>query len=85
MKTLTNLTAKAADSKFEHAPGHRHSIGEQPVIGYARAAQFGQAGVVFTNGNYSVAIPIEELWALAEKHEPGLKPPAPDAPIKAKA
>lgn len=58
------------DSKLEN---QNPTPGRKGV--YQRFMRSGPAGVILSNGKTSIVIPKDELWKLAEKHEPLLAVP----------
>jgi hypothetical protein len=84
MKTLTNLSGTISETNFIEPHIHHHVLGQSNKIQgedgarvcYPRVIRCGPAGFVFTDGKTSLVIPIEALWAVAEKYEPALKTPA---------
>ena len=72
MTTLRKLQAAAAD---EPAPerGFHHQAGVDLGEGRFRAVRLGAAGLTVIDGLNEIAIPMEELLALAEPHLAGLQ------------
>lgn len=83
MKTLTNLTARLSETDFREPPVHHHHIGITHAVKttdgrdgfYSRFMRVGPAGIIFSNGKASLVVPADELWKLAESHEPDLAIP----------
>ena len=84
MKTLTKISATAVETDFREPHCHHHTIGQSHQVptfdgkhaNYSRVMRVGPAGIIFTNGKQSLVIPEAELWAIAERHEPGLAVPS---------
>jgi hypothetical protein len=75
MITLTNLTAEIdSTSEFCESRGILHTVHDEPVRGFFRRASLGASGLVLRRGDDAVAIPMAELWKLAEQHELRLRP-----------
>lgn len=84
LKILTNLTGSVSKKKtFVEPRGVLQTVHDEPKPGFFRHATLGHGGVVIkrrtadAKGNITeigVAIPMEELIALAEAHEPLLVP-----------
>jgi len=87
MKTLTSLAATLTDSPFQPCQifvpsfGHELPASATPKVGpdsppiARRSVRLCPSGLLFTNGNDQLAIPMSELWALADKHNPSLRHP----------
>lgn len=71
MKTLINLQAEAVETDYRGGQSYEHSVAELDG-GQARVARLGLAGLTITNGTAEVAIPLGELFRLAERVEPAL-------------
>ena len=74
MKTLTNLAATLTETNYTEPHGVRAAVLHEPVEGWFVQVRLGSSGVTVDHGPWKVAIPLAEIIALAELHEPGLKP-----------
>lgn len=77
MISLIKLQASVSPESYNPTPQPRIVIGQEPMLGVARAIQCGCDALIFRHGNAEVAIPTSELWALVEAHEPALAPQIP--------
>jgi hypothetical protein len=68
MTTLTNLSGKAVNKRGAPAPAHYHTVGVNLKAGAFRAVKLGAERLLVSDGKSEVAIPLEELIALAEPH-----------------
>ncbi len=88
MKVLKNLTGELVETDYREPRGILQQVHQEVAPGFFRLACLGSAGLVLKRGaDTAVAIPLEELWKLAEAHEAGFKAPNPksQAPIKSQA
>lgn len=74
MTVLTNLKATAKDQDWREPAEHHHQVGIQGPRGAVRFLRLGPAGLTIGDGVKSVAIPANELYALAEPFLSKTKP-----------
>lgn len=81
MKIITQLSGESTDGLWAERCGWRQVLHIESQPGHFRQAMMGSAGLVIqdTQG-HAVAIPLAELVALAEQHEPKLLPPMVSGP-----
>lgn len=75
MYVLTHLTANKTQAPFNEPRGIVQVVADEPSPGFIRKVSLGAGGLVISHGENKVAIPLAELLALAEKHEPALAAP----------
>jgi hypothetical protein len=69
----TKITAIAGD--WQEPRGVVAQVCDEPVKGFLRKVQLGEAGVTIRQGKAVVGIPLAQLLKLAEAVEPALLPP----------
>lgn len=68
MTTLRNLQATPETEDFTEPGEHHHQVGVALGDGSIRYLRLGPAGLTIGNAKTQVAIPRDELLALAEPH-----------------
>ena len=70
MKTVTKLTAQAVEAVWTEPHGVISAVHDEPQPGVLRQLRLGGAGLTFRRGALEVGIPLAELIALFDGHEP---------------
>ena len=68
MIVLRNLTAKSKDEPYTEPPEHHHHVGKDLGNGRIALARLGSSGLTIGDATHRLAIPLDELFALADKH-----------------
>ena len=68
MIVLRKLSAKPADEAYAEPGEHHHHVGVDLGEGRFRVLRLGPSGLTIGDGTKRVAIPRDELFALAEPH-----------------
>jgi hypothetical protein len=76
MKIISQLNGVAKDVTWNEPRGTISSVVNEPISGFFRNVSLGHAGLVFRRGEKTLGIPLDDLFALAEKHEAAFVPPA---------
>lgn len=82
MKILTQLTANASERDLPETRGSITAVHDEPVPGFFRQLRLTGTALVISRRDRAIAIPLPELFALAELHEPALTPPAPHSTLR---
>ena len=86
VNVATNLTAEMKPADWTDPRGALPGILDNPVKGFFRHVQLCGAGLVISHGSLAIfRIPLDELFKLAEAHEPKLCAPKPSLPNVAQA
>lgn len=76
MKTLTQLKGTLAETDYRESRGILQAVHNEPVKGFFRKATLGGSGLVLSvAGKPAIAIPLDEIFKLAETHAPELCAP----------
>jgi hypothetical protein len=76
MKLLTGLKCpKPTQGNWREVRANVQCVSDSPVPGFIRTAHLGSAGITLKRGDKVLAIPLAELFALAESVEPAFRPP----------
>lgn len=75
MKVLRDLTGKVVEAS-PAVSGGAFALHNEPVPGFIRQMRMGGTGILLVSQGTELFVPIEELWALAEKVAPCFRPPA---------
>jgi hypothetical protein len=81
MKILTQLNHPVVtDGDWKEPRGIISTVCDEPVKGFFRKVELGEAGVTVRRGGVAVGIPLAEIIKLAVQAEPKLLPPNPAKP-----
>lgn len=75
MKIITLTQSTAADGAPPPPLGKIAIIHDEPVPGFFRKFKVQSDAIILEHGDQAVTIPLAELWRVAERHEPALRPP----------
>jgi hypothetical protein len=79
MKMLSKLSANVEEADFNPA-GSAAVILHEATSGHFFHVRLSNQGVMLSSGRTHIAIPLKELFALAQKHDEGFRPSPPKPP-----
>jgi hypothetical protein len=66
MITATHLSAVLIETTFQEPSVHLPQLGEEFAPGMTRSLRVSSAGIVLLAGGAQMAIPMSDIWQLAE-------------------